>query len=176
MSIVLIIVLIIVGIVVLLLLIAAFLKKEYRLHREAVINAPKQKVFDYVKLLKNQDYYNKWVMTDPDMKKEFTGTDGTVGFIYGWNGNKKAGEGEQEITAIKGEETVVSDVRFVRPFAGLSTLQMDVAAVTDTQTKVGWSTTSRLWYPMNILIPVVTGMLGKDMEISLGNLKRILEK
>ncbi len=176
MSIVFIIILILLGIVVLLLLVAAFLPKEYRLYRAVVIDAPKQKVFDYVKLLKNQDYYNKWVMTDPDMKKAFTGTDGTVGFIYGWNGNKKAGEGEQEITAIKGEETVISDVRFVRPFAGLSTLQMDVTAVTDTQTKVGWSTTSRLPYPMNIMIPVVTGMLGKDMETSLGNLKRILEK
>ena len=36
-------------------------------------------------------------MVDPNMKKEFKGTDGTTGFIYGWNGNKKAGEGEQEI-------------------------------------------------------------------------------
>lgn len=38
-------------------------------------------------------------MLDPNMEKEFKGTDGTVGFIYGWNGNKEGGEGEQEIKA-----------------------------------------------------------------------------
>ena len=40
-------------------------------------------------------------MVDPDMKREFKGMDGTVGFIYAWNGNKRAGEGEQEIKTIE---------------------------------------------------------------------------
>ncbi len=176
MSIILIIVLTFAALIGLLLFIAAISKKDYRLYRETIIDVPKQKVFDYIRFLKNQDYYNKWVMTDPKMKKDFKGVDGNVGFIYGWNGNKKAGEGEQEITTIKEGEMVVSDVRFVRPFAGVSTLQMDVKAVTDGQTKIGWSTSSRMPYPMNIMIPLVTGMLGKDMDISLTNLKTILEK
>lgn len=40
-------------------------------------------------------------MTDPNMRKNFKGTDGTVGFCYAWDGNKKAGKGEQEIIALK---------------------------------------------------------------------------
>ncbi len=40
-------------------------------------------------------------MTDPAMKKEFRGIDGNVGFVYGWDSeNKRAGNGEQEITNI----------------------------------------------------------------------------
>jgi hypothetical protein len=93
MNIIITIVLIIAGIVALFLIIALLTRKEYTVKREITINAPLQKVFDYLKYLKNQDNYNKWVMVDPAMKKDYKGTDGTEGFIYAWNGNKKAGEG-----------------------------------------------------------------------------------
>ena len=89
------------GILVLLLIIAVFMRKEYSVHREIVINVPTEKVFNYIKQLKNQDYYNKWVMVDPAKKSEFKGNDGTVGFIYGWNGNKDVGEGEEEIKSMR---------------------------------------------------------------------------
>lgn len=82
--------LVIAGIIVLILIVGLFMRKKYNIERDIIINAPLQKVFDYVKQLKNQDNFNKWVMVDPDMKRVFKGTDGTVGFIYGWNGNKKA--------------------------------------------------------------------------------------
>ena len=67
---------------------AIFVKREYSVEREVVINKPKQEVFEYVKLLKNQDNYSKWAMMDPKMKKEYTGTDGTVGFISAWDSVK----------------------------------------------------------------------------------------
>ena len=34
------------------------------------------------------------------MEKEFKGTDGEVGFISAWKGNKEVGEGEQEIIGL----------------------------------------------------------------------------
>src|SRR3954463_8043069 len=85
------------GIIALVLIIALFMTKGYKTHKEIVIQAPKEKAFDYIKQIKNQDHFNKWLMLDPNMKKEYKGTDGTVGFIYGWSGNKEGGEGEQEI-------------------------------------------------------------------------------
>src|SRR5204862_703659 len=88
------------AIIALLLIIALFMKKEHYVKRDIVINAPRQKVFDFLKLLKNQDQFNKWAKTDPDRKWEYKGTDGTVGFIIAWSGNKKAGEGEKEIMNI----------------------------------------------------------------------------
>jgi len=78
----------------LLLIVALFIKNDYSVEREITINKPRQEVFDYVKLLKNQDHYSKWVMTDPGMKKDFTGTDGTVGFVYAWDSQKKKPEKE----------------------------------------------------------------------------------
>jgi hypothetical protein len=168
--------LVLVGIIALLLIIALFNKKEYFIQCQVTINAPNQKVFDYIKLLKNQDHFNKWVMVDPDMKKEFKGADGTAGFIYGWNGNKKAGEGEQKIKSIAEGKSIETEVRFIRPFASIAYANMAVEAISDNQTKVKWNNSSAMKYPMNIMVSMIEKMLAKDMDISLSNLKTILEK
>src|SRR5437773_1034369 len=109
--------LVVAGIIALLLVIALFMKREHYVKREIIINAPRQKVFDYLKLLKNQDKFNKWAKADPDRNWEFKGTDGTVGFIIAWNGNKNVGEGEKEITNIIEGKKIETQIRFVRPMA-----------------------------------------------------------
>lgn len=164
------------GIIALLLIIALFLKKGYQTYREIIVHAPRQKAFDYIKQIKNQDNYNVWVMMDPDMKKEFKGTDGTAGFIYGWNGNKKAGEGEQEIKAITEGKDIEMEIRFVRPFAGIAQARMATESLSENETKVSWSTASEMKYPLNIMLPIIVKMLEKDMGTSLTTLKGILEK
>jgi len=176
MHIVLIILYIIAGLIALLLIIGLFMKKGYQTHSEVTILAPKQKVFDYIKHIRNQDNYNKWVMMDLNMKKEFTGTDGTVGFIYGWNGNKEAGEGEQEIKAITEGRDIEMEIRFVRPFAGIAKAKMATESLSENQTKVTWNTSSEMKYPLNIMLPMITGLLEKDMAASLTTLKGILER
>ena len=83
MNIIITILLVVAGIIALLLIIALFMKREHYVNREIIINAPRQNVFDYVKLLKNQDQFNKWATADKkNRKEEFKGTDGTVGYIY----------------------------------------------------------------------------------------------
>lgn len=163
------------GIIILLLIFGLFMRKGYHIRREIVIDAPPGKVFDYVKHLKNQDNFNKWVMVEPEMSREFKGTDGTVGFIYGWNG-KKAGEGEQEIKAIVEGKTVETEIRFVRPFAGIAHANMVTEPLTENRTKVTWNNTSEMKYPMNVMLSMIEKMLEKDMDTSLSNLKAILEK
>ena len=136
------------GLIALLLIVAIFTKKGYNTYSEIIIHAPRQKVFDYVKQIKNQDNFNKWVMIDPEMKRTFKGTDGTVGFIYGWNGNKKAGEGEQEIKAIHEGAGIETEIRFVRPMAGIAQATMTTESLAVDQTKVTWSTASNMKYPL----------------------------
>src|SRR5689334_11190874 len=107
--------LVLAGIITLLLIVALFMKKDHYVKREIMINAPRQKVFDYVRLLKNQDSFNKHAMVDPGRIKEFKGTDGTVGYIYFWKGDKKAGEGEKEIKNIVEGKRIETEIRFVKP-------------------------------------------------------------
>lgn len=177
MSILLTVLAVIAGIIVLLLIIGLFSKKKYALHREIVINRPLPVVFDYLRHIRNQDHYNKWVMVDPAMKKEFSGTDGTAGFVYGWNGNKQAGEGEQEIMNVADGRRVDMQIRFKRPFKAVANSFVETKEATG-GTNVKWHFDSAMGYPMNIMLLFMNmeKFLGKDLEISLNNLKTILEK
>lgn len=168
---------VIVGIIVLALVVALFVSKEYNVKREITIDKPSQEVFDYVKLVKNQQYYNKWVMMDPNMKKDYKGTDGTVGFVYAWDSqNDNVGKGEEEIKLLEEGKQVNLQVRFIRPFEGLAVTEMTTEAVSPTQTKVSWGMSGRSTYPMNITNAFIDGMLGPDLEESLQTLKGVLEK
>ena len=177
MSIVLTILGIIACIIALLLVAAVFMKKEYSVEREIVINKPKRDTFDYIRILKNQDHYNKWWSMDPNAKKEFTGTDGTVGFIAAWDSqHKQVGKGEQEIKRINDGESIDTEIRFVRPFEGVADVYMAATAVNNDQTKVRWTFNGKNKYPMNLMNSVIGKMLGKDLEISIINLKAAIEK
>src|SRR6185503_13769318 len=139
MNIVITILLIIAGIIALVLIIALLMKKTHYVKREIIINAPVQKVFDYVKLLRNQDEFNKNAMAGGDRKKEFKGTDGTAGYIYSWSGDKSAGVGEKEIKNIIEGKSVEMEIRFVKPMAATASIIMETESLSDNQTKVSWS-------------------------------------
>ena len=57
------------SIIALFLIIALLTKKEFRIEKQVVINKPKQEVFNYLKLLKNQEKYSVWVMKDPNINR-----------------------------------------------------------------------------------------------------------
>lgn len=158
------------------LLAALFMKREYTIRRDIIINKPKGEVFDYIKYIRNQDNYNKWVMIDPGMKKEFKGTDGNVGFTYAWDStNKQAGKGELEIKKLIEGERLEVEIRFERPMSGIAQAPYTTESISPTQTKLTWGMTGHSKYPMNLMNPFFDKLLGKDLESSLATLKNILE-
>ncbi len=171
--------LILAGIVVLLLLTAIFVKKEYTVSREVTINRSADAVFSYIRFLKNQDAYSVWNRIDPAMKKTYSGTDGTVGFYYGWDSqDKRAGKGEQRIAAISPGHEITFDIHFIKPFDGRAVASMQTIALGDQSTKVTWGFNGKMAYPMNVMLLFMNmdNMVGKDLEGGLQNLKAILEK
>lgn len=165
------------GLIVLLLLLAVFMKKEHYVRREILIHAPLQKVFDFLRLIKNQDQFNKWATTDKQNRiEEFRGTDGTPGFIYAWSGNKSAGKGEKEIKNIVEGKKIETEIRFVKPMRVSATVIFETASLPGDQTKVTLINTGRLNYPLNIMIPMAEKKFPKDMDASLSTLKKILEQ
>ncbi len=76
-------------IIALFLIVAFFTKRDFSIEKKTVINKPKQEVFDYLKLIKNQEQYSVWVMKDPNINIVYTGTDGEVGFTSSWTSNDK---------------------------------------------------------------------------------------
>ena len=164
----------IVCLIVLLLIIAAFMKKDMNVTKEVIINKSRQEVFAYVKLLKNQDNYSKWGSMDPNMKKTYTGTDGAVGFISAWVGNKDVGAGEQEILKIDEGNRIDYALRFIKPFKSNADAFMIFEDAGNNQTNVKWGFKSKMPYPMNVmcLFMNMEEMIGKDFQMGLDKLKK----
>jgi hypothetical protein len=168
----------IVFLVVAALITALFISKDLNIEKEIVINKPKQQVFDYIKLLKNQSNYSVWSKMDPNMKSSFTGTDGTIGFVSSWEGNKDVGKGSQTITAIAEGQKLETDLKFIEPWESTAKAYMNTNAVNDSTTKVTWGFKSKMAWPMNItkLFMNMEKMLGDDYQNGLNNLKAVMEK
>ncbi len=167
---------IIVALVVILLVAALFLSKDYTVEKSITINKPKTEVFNYIKSLKNQYNFSKWASMDPTMKKTFTGTDNTVGFISAWEGNSDVGKGEQEIKKITEGQRVDFDLRFEKPMKDVAQAYMTTDSTGTNQTLVKWGINGHMSYPMNIMGLFMNKMLGGDFEVGLANLKALQEK
>lgn len=167
------------SIIVLALIAGLFLDGKYAVEREVTINKPKQEVYNYVKYLKNQNNYSVWTQMDPAMKKEFTGEDGTVGFISAWDSqNPDVGKGEQKIIKIADGERIDYELHFIKPFESTDYAYMTTEAVSDNQTKVKWGFNGEMKYPMNLMLLFMNmeKMLAPDLEKGLRSLKKILEQ
>lgn len=157
-------------------IIALFVKNDYAVEREVTINRTESEVFDYISYLKNQEEFSVWAMADPAKKISESGTDGTVGYVYGWNGNDDVGEGEMEITDIKENEKLDIDLRFKRPFESNGKAYMITEELDPMNTKVKWGMYGESSYPMNFMNLFMESMVGKDLQAGLDNLKTNLEK
>jgi len=164
------------GFVLLIIILGMIAPKSYEVNRSIIINKPLSEVFSYLKSLKNQDNWSPWAQKDPDMKKTFIGTDGEVGCISAWEGNKQVGSGEQEITNIIENEVIESELRFLKPFKSSSDAYLKVNEL-DTGTKVIWGFSGKNKFPISIMMLFMNmdKSVGKDFEEGLGNLKNILE-
>ncbi|PKA83955.1 polyketide cyclase/dehydrase/lipid transport protein [Ulvibacter sp. MAR_2010_11] len=166
------------GILAILLILMLVAPKTYNIQRSVVIKRPLGDVFQYLKLVKNQDHWSPWKKKDPDMKSESVGIDGTVGFINKWEGNKQVGSGEQEITKIVENERVDTELRFFKPWKSTSDGYLLVEAVDASSTKVIWGFKGTNKVPMNIMMLFfnMDKAVGKDFEEGLASLKTELEK
>jgi len=168
---------IILAIVVLILVLAAIAPKNYNVSRSIEIAKRKRVVFDYLKYLKRQDEWSPWGKRDPNMEKKFTGTDGEVGAISYWKGNKEVGEGEQEITKIVEGDSIESELRFLKPFKSTSDAYIITKEVEQDRTKVIWGFSGKNKFPMSIMMLFMSmdKAVGKDFEEGLASLKETLE-
>jgi hypothetical protein len=166
-------------IVVLLLLIGFFLRNGYSVSRDIIIKKPKDMVFAYLKILKNQNKFSFWGSMDPEMRTEFKGTDGTEGFVSAWDSDvKNVGKGEQEILKIVEGERIDYEIRFLKPFKSTSWAFITTSSINENQTRVHWAFDGKMKYPSNLMLLFLNmeKIVGNDLSKGLGNLKAILEK
>lgn len=153
------------------LIVALFVPRDFKSEKSIVINKPVTEVFDYVKHVKNQDNFGIWQLSDPDMKKSYEGTDGTVGFVYHWD-SESMGKGSQKITAIEDGKRVDFELDF--GFGDPAKAYFITREKSTDQTNVTWGITGRTPYPFNFMSLFYD--MGNDFEQGLHNLKKELEK
>ena len=159
--------------------IALFISKEYVVEREITINKSTKEVFNFIKLLKNQELYSKWATMDTDMKRTYKGTDGTVGFIAAWDSLKEeVGKGEQEIIKIEEGSRIDTELRFIEPFESRDQSYLITKEIDSNTTKVIWGFNGHLKYPLNLMMLFMDFdyIIGQDFQVGLKNLKSLLEK
>ena len=158
------------------LIVGLFVKTDFAVEREVIVNKPKKDVFNYVRYLKNHNNFSKWAKMDPQMKKDYRGTDGTVGFVSAWESdNQDVGKGEQEIKKITEGERIDVEIRLQAPFQSIDPAYITTESVADNQTRVRSGYLGKMHYPTNLLCPFIADKIGKDMEAGLTNLKTVLE-
>ena len=165
------------SIIAIVLVAGVFIKKDFTIEKDIIVLKPASEVFDYIRLQKNQSNYNKWWMIDPDSKKEYRGTDGTVGFVAAWDSdNRQAGKGEQEIKRID-DQQIDCEIRFERPFRGVSYTTMTASPAGTNQTNVMWTFKGENKFPLNAVFAIfgLQKALAKDLQLSLENLRNIVE-
>jgi len=167
------------AIVVLIIILAAVAPKSYDISRSIVIDKPINEVFEYIKFVKNQNYWGPWQSRDPHMKQTFSGVDGTVGFVSAWESDhKQVGSGEQEITKIIENELLQTELRFLKPMKSVSNGYIKTYTEDHGKTKVVWGFFGENKFPFSIMMLFfnMDKAVGKDFEEGLQNLKNILEK
>jgi len=166
---------ILVGLVLILILVAP---QSYTIQRSIDIEKPLEDVFYYLKHLKNQNYWSPWNKKDPNMIHEYEGTDGTVGFISRWEGNKDVGKGEQEIMAINENKELLTQLRFLKPWKSQSEGFLTVEKTDQNTTRVNWGFRGKYNRPLNVMMLFfnMEKSVGKDFNEGLQKLKTVLEQ
>ena len=147
------------------------------IEKNITINKNIDTVFYYLKQTKHQDEFSVWNMKDPNMKKSYSGIDGTKGFIYSWDStNKNVGAGAQEILDVINNSRIDYELRFERPMKNTGRSSFVLSKIDDNNTSVSWSFISPTKFPFSLFAPIFKNMLGKQINTSLQNLKALLEK
>jgi hypothetical protein len=151
--------------------------KEMVIEKNISINKDISAVFDFLKETKNQDRFSVWNMKDPNMKKNYSGTDGTKGFLYAWDSkDKSVGAGSQEITNMVEDNRIDYLMKFIRPMQNTASASFVLNKINEHSTSVRWTFQSPTKFPMSLFAPIFRNMLGKQLQQSLENLKSLLEK
>lgn len=159
----------------LILFVALFIPKEFAYEKSIVINAPIDSVWNRTNSLAAMDKWSPWNAHEPNMKKEYSGTDGTIGAKQTWDG-KIVGKGAQTITKIEKPTLFETELVFFEPQEshGKGFVKLEILG---SGTKATWGMTGTMPYPFNVmtLFMNMEKSMGKDWDNGLSELKRLSE-
>jgi len=156
------------------LLLGLIIPKKYTISEKITINKPQAEVYEYIKLLKNQELYSVWILDDTTNTIRYIGVDGTIGAQAVWV-SEKSGKGSQTISKLDGERVDV-DLKFIEPYESNQKASTIAKKISVTQSEVISEFYDTEVYPMNV-VSFISKIIIRDAEKrNFINLKNILEK
>jgi len=172
---VMIVVYILAALIVILLIVAALMPKIYNVEKNIII---KCSVTDVMNRISDMNYYsqwNPWQQSDPTTKSTITGTPGTMGHKYAWEG-KKVGVGSLTLLSMN-HKHIHFELEFLKPWKSKAKDNWLFEPWGDhNETKVTWQNSGNLPWPIARLIgPMLNKNLNQQFEQGLNNLKKMCE-
>jgi len=149
----------------------------YHVERSATIDAPAATVFAQIDDLSVWKEWSPWEKKDPAMKRTTSTPSAGLGASYAWDGNKEVGKGKMTIVESKPGEKVAEKLEFIEPFQSKADIAFALKSESPTSTKVTWSMDGKhnfISKAFSVVKPM-DGMIGKDFEEGLANLKKVAE-
>lgn len=150
---------------------------QFSLARSIEVKAPPERVFAQLNDFKSWKAWSPWEKMDPDMNRVHSGSAFGKGAKYSWNGNKKVGKGNMEITKSVSPSSVMLDLNFLKPFKASNVTEFKVTP-RGGGSHVHWEMRGPSSFMMRIMHVVMDmdSMVGKDFEAGLRNLKSVVER
>lgn len=153
-----------------------FISKDYHFERSVVIQAPREAIWNNISMFRNFEKWDPWADKDPSMSRTIDGTDGTVGAVYRWKGNKEVGSGSQTYTLLAPMDRIEILLEFKEPYASKANVFYTLSDTT-AGIKVTWGFDSKFPYPFNAfrIFMNMDKMMDADFSRGLANLKAVSE-
>lgn len=164
--------------VVIIMILAYVMPTKTIVERSITINASPKSIFEQIKSFKKMQAWSPWNDYDPNMRTYYYGVDGRVGSKFVWEGNKFAGKGEQEITAINDTSLYIS-LKIISPNKSNNTFYFITKEDSVNQnTTLTWGFKSENPFPKNLFTYLgnFNNIVGQDFEKGLKKLKAITEQ
>ncbi|MEM6631411.1 MAG: SRPBCC family protein [Bacteroidota bacterium] len=156
---------------------AIFVSKDLNYEQSVEIEAPIDHVWEQVNSLQDMDKWSPWNEYDPNMEKEWSGAEGSVGSTQSWvSDHENVGVGSQTIAKVEAPNLMETDLKFMTPFESVAKAHVKLDEMAE-GTKVTWGFESEMPYPFNLMKVFVDfdAAMDKDFGIGLGKLKAIAE-
>jgi uncharacterized protein YndB with AHSA1/START domain len=111
-----------VAVIVIFLIVVVLRPADFHVQRSATIAAPARALFEQVNDHHKFAVWNPFMKLDPNVKNTYSGPDSGVGAVCAWDGNNDIGAGSATITESKPGELVRMRMDWIRPMAGVATV------------------------------------------------------
>ena len=159
------------------LILAATKPDSFSVARAIDITAPAERIFSLINDFHQWVAWSPWENKDPAMQRSYDGPVSGKGAVYGWDGNKNVGSGRMEILEASAPSKILIKLDFLKPFEAHNTAEFTMLPQ-GAGTRLTWVMRGPAPF-MSKLMQVFMNldqMIGKDFEIGLANLKKLVEQ